>query len=202
MFEILGFVFLFSMPFLILGIPLYFFLKIYAETKRLKAEIITKANACSVIPTKILPFSRFSEAQLSDLVDYHVVSNEVQRIVSEGKTEYASHTVLYLSEMFKSYVITNYVWRRHPRLLFWTGMHWFGLVMVGLQAHAASKLELIFNQYLRGTLVKSEAFKSNTTNMNNSFTSSADEIVKLHKLKQEGILSDEEFQNAKKKLVG
>ena len=202
MLEILGFVFIFAIPFIIVGFPLYIVMKIYRETKKLKDEIAIKVTACTVIPTKVLPFSKFNETQLLDIIDYHVVCNEVQRLVSTGKTQYSSHTVFYLGEMFKGYLITNYVWRGHPRLLFWTGMHWFGVLVVGLQAHATSKLELIFNEYFRGALIKTESAAPNIPTTPHSSSSSADEILKLHKLKQDGILSDAEFQNAKRRLVG
>jgi hypothetical protein len=60
-----------------------------------------------------------------------------------------------------------------------------------------NELAIIIKEYIEATIRKMRAPQSTTSTI-----SVSDEIQKLAKLKEQGILSDDEFQTAKKKLIG
>ncbi|MBK8201516.1 MAG: SHOCT domain-containing protein [Bdellovibrionales bacterium] len=63
-------------------------------------------------------------------------------------------------------------------------------------------LSLIEVQYQKLKSADSTGAAKINSEIGQARNSIADEIAKLHKLKQDGALSDQEFQAAKKKLVG
>lgn len=180
---------------------------LFMAISRLNKEIKNGVSSCKTVPSKFLPLSRIKEATLQDVVDYHVLSREIQRLADDGKTEYSSFQFKYISGQLQNYANVNFFCRRHYVLfilsiLFFMPMGFIPLIIFGVvmlvQYQSATKAERIFNQFIRGELIKPKG----PVVTNSSPTSAADEISKLHKLKQDGVLSDEEFQAAKKKLVG
>ena len=99
----------------------------------------------------------------------------------------------------------------------WVGFVFIALAVIGsiIGGREVSGLEVFFllmavqspNFVVSAILFRAKKFLAHTHRLDPGFktvqaSSSADEISKLHKLKQDGILSEDEFQTAKRKLVG
>ncbi|MCC6807826.1 MAG: SHOCT domain-containing protein [Deltaproteobacteria bacterium] len=69
------------------------------------------------------------------------------------------------------------------------------LVVASLQAR---RVEEIVNEYYRGELVPARQMPASSSPGGGI----SEELAKLHALRQQGVLSEEEFQRAKAKVVG
>lgn len=134
------------------------------------------------------------------------VYSKIMALVLAGKIPYSESQIekyhSFYKHRFFSYLSIGNVIFGGLGLTLGGGGLWLMLILIGIVSGIcfqimASKYEVIARQFLAGTL---GALKSDIQVQ--VPVSTADEIVKLHKLKQDGVLSNDEFLKAKQKLVG
>lgn len=162
-------------------------------------------NVATVEPAKeFQSFGRIKAVSLQDLARFELLLGEVLPSVEKGQTNISSiqfrvwsnqtRQVLTMRYFMKAYPITAMVLALLtlpigfiPLVCFIAWMFW--------SAHTMSKLEGVFASHFNGTLLTLS--KGRATNS----TGSAEELGKLHGLLRAGVLTEDEFQEAKKRIL-
>jgi hypothetical protein len=82
-----------------------------------------------------------------------------------------------------------------------TGMKWVLEIVIETAGGKKYKIPCIKKNEVRDAIYKAQANFNNTSNTNNNNSSIADELTKLAGLKNQGLLSEKEFEEQKKKLL-
>lgn len=81
------------------------------------------------------------------------------------------------------------------------GMMGLGQIILETAGGKKYKIPTLKKKEVKEAIYQAQAMFNNTISNNDSNTSIADELIKLAKLKEQGLLSKQEFEEQKKKLL-
>ena len=167
-----------------------------------------KAEARSFpIPSSFQPVGP-TKVTYEDLLRFERLVMEISPIIAQGKTEHTNTTYQISESQCRAYLRNRYflTWlsREHPIIgvilflliipISLVPILLLGLIML-MGSMSMAKIESIFMAYYNGTLIKQPITPSSSSH------SVSDELIRLNQLRQQGVLSEDEFQSAKKKVI-